>query len=192
MKSRVRLFLGIPLPANDRTPLVALQEKVKPQLGGWRVVPAANWHVTVHFLGEVEALKIPPLEKWLRSLTVPKLPALTWNRWFAFPAATEATTAGLATSAAPTWERWAKELGGGLAALGFPVEKRTFVPHLTLFRRREGQPTVLPDDVPNFPFQPSALCLYESRVTDSGSVYTVRVEKALTQPAKGSKIFKEI
>jgi len=192
MKTNLRLFLGIPIPAETRAPIVALQEKVKGRLGGWRVVPSPNWHVTVHFLGEVESTKVPPLEKWLRSLTVPKLPMLAWCEWFAFPKPESATTAGLAAPSAAAWDRWVKELATGLTALGYRTEKRAFVPHLTLFRRREGLATTLPSEAPDFPFRPQKLCLYDSQLTPTGSVYTVRVEKSLIQGTKNLKAFKEI
>jgi len=180
MKNDLRLFLAIPLSVDIRQPIAALQERAKSQLSGWRVVPAENWHVTVHFLGDVSLTKAPAVEKWLRSLAVPKLPALSWNSWIAFPTTAEATTVGLTAPTAPAWKSWIGKLGDELTGMGVVTERRAFIPHLTLFRRSQAGPTQLPTLLPDFAFRPQLLCLFESQRTPSGSRYTARVEKALT------------
>ncbi len=185
--------MGLPIPPELRPPIAAWQERVKGQFGAWRVVPFANWHVTLHFLGEADAIHAPPLEKWVRNLSIPKLPGLTWDRWFAFPKPGAATTAGLAAGSPAAWDRWVKELADGLLQVGFRTEKRAFVPHLTLFRGRKEQAVTLPAELPNLTFRPLKLCLYESQLTPTGSNYLVRVEKALVTDAKAlSKALKEI
>lgn len=185
MKPPVRLFLGIPLSAEAKKPLVALQESAKPHLAGWRVLPSDSWHVTLHFLGETDLAKVPPLEKWLRALSIPKLPKLHWNRWVGFPSEKNATVVALAAEAGTAWQKWVKELGGDLTKQGFALEERSFLPHVTLFRRREAGVVTLPTAKPDQPFLPRHVCLYESHLSATGSRYVARVEKALEASYRG-------
>lgn len=48
----MRLFIALPLPPDVRRALVYAQEQLKAVADGGRYVPADNFHLTLHFIGE--------------------------------------------------------------------------------------------------------------------------------------------
>jgi 2'-5' RNA ligase len=67
-----------------------------------------------------------------------------------------------------------------LAEKGFPVEKRSFIPHLTLGRLRRPQPGErierLLDEESSFATEPAkvrSMRLYESHLSSRGARYTI-------------------
>ncbi|NGX15258.1 RNA 2',3'-cyclic phosphodiesterase [Wenzhouxiangella sp. XN24] len=97
-----------------------------------RPVAARNYHLTLAFLGKVEASRLDPLRAAAGSVhaTAFELALDTFGHWpragVAWLGSSRPTPAATALAAA---------LWAALEPLGFPPETRPFVPHLTLLRR---------------------------------------------------------
>jgi 2'-5' RNA ligase len=136
---RWRLFIAIALPITVQVeleaPLMDLQA-----LSTWiRVNPADRIHLTLHFLGNVEADKKEALIETVRPVVAAHHPfPLSVEGVGAFPDTVRPKVlwAGLRGSGLPELLRLQAELGRALAPQGFEVEPR-FTPHLTLGRVRK-------------------------------------------------------
>lgn len=96
----------------------------------WRPLPAAGLHLTVAFLGEVPRARLPWLAAVVARHRDPAPPILldrieTWGggRW--------RCAVGDAT---PRLRAWQGRLAATLSAGGLRLERRAFVPHVTLAR----------------------------------------------------------
>ncbi len=126
-----RLFFALWPDAQARLALAARGKEVARRCGG-RPVPAANLHLTLAFLGEVEPSAIPALREAAGAgggeafeLALDRLGAfaragVAWAGCRVAPPALLALQAGLARR---------------LGEAGFPQEERPFAAHLTLARR---------------------------------------------------------
>ena len=133
-----RLFFALWLDAAPRAALGRLAQKLQPQCGG-RAVPNRNIHLTLVFLGDVEAGRIPDLCALAEKIVAPgfELAIDTVNYWRhnrivwaapqECPAALQALVAGL--------ERALK--GGGVR-----FDQRPYLPHITLLRAARHAPTM--------------------------------------------------
>ena len=99
-----------------------------------RPAPSLNLHVTVAFIGEVDAERIDALRA-IGALVAPNVPpfVLTLDRAGTFRG-TGIAWAG-ASSPPPPLVELAQSLADALAAHGFPSDRRAFSPHVTLARR---------------------------------------------------------
>lgn len=164
----MRLFFAL-WPSLDTRQLwhETLAPFVKP-LGGRRV-PAENLHLTLAFLGEVPGSRINALLALGDDL--PHEPvSLRFDRVESWK------KAGLAclrpTETPPALTRLVGQMHTGLQMAVFPVEARSFRPHVTLSRQ-----IVLPSEsLPVWPvieWQAPLLALVRSELTPDGSVYHV-------------------
>jgi 2'-5' RNA ligase len=100
---------------------------------GARPVPDAKLHLTLHFIGSVPASRVDAVA---RGLAVPARPAaLTLTRAAVWPR-------GLVVlepqSPTDPLRGLHADLAAALGALGLPVERRRFRPHVTLAREASG------------------------------------------------------
>lgn len=147
----VRCFVGLPLPqewqdrlAVLRRELDALPPAAKPPdladlLRRLRWTPPRNWHLTLRFLGNVPAPRIPQLTTALAEVAFAPF-TLAVGRAGAFPArgAPRVVWLGLARGAKEC-AALAGAINAALAPLGFAPEGRPFAPHLTLARLHEAR-----------------------------------------------------
>lgn len=137
-------------------------------LGG-RAIPAANLHLTLAFLGEQPGDRVNTLIGLGDDLSSQSL-ALRFNSIECWKNAGLACLRPAETPAALT--RLQGQLHTGLQMAGFPVEARSFKPHVTLARNI----AVVAPSLPVWPvleWQPPALALLRSRLTPEGSDYAV-------------------
>lgn len=127
-----RLFLAL-------WPAPPLQSRIAAHMARWqwpaaaRRTPPERLHLTLHFLGDVPAARVPALRQ---------LPQPPWEGCtLAFDAAM-LWPGGIAVLEAravpPALARLHEALGTGLRAAGFTLEERRYRPHLTLARRAQG------------------------------------------------------
>ena len=126
-----RLFFALWPPKTARALLAELGTKLAQDCGG-RAVVADKIHLTLAFLGEVDAAGE------VRALEVAEAIAfepfeLVLDRVGCFPRAHVAWAAPSAPD--PRAGRLAEELAAGLRAAGFALERRAFAAHVTLVRR---------------------------------------------------------
>lgn len=139
----LRLFIGL-------WPDPPLRQALAEHQAAWswprtarRVVPE-KLHMTLHFLGDVEAARVAPLQEALATVSVPPL-LLPW----AAPALWGGGLAVLLTQPSEALDALHAALAERLLALDLPLEQRRFKPHVTLARRADGalpapQPPALP------------------------------------------------
>jgi 2'-5' RNA ligase len=139
----LRLFIGL-------WPEPPLREALQQHQAAWswprgaRLVAPEKLHMTLHFLGDVEAARVPPLQAALASVAVPQM-VLPWGP----PALWGGGLAVLLTQAHEALDALHATLADLLQAQGLPVERRRFKPHVTLARRADGAvPAPLPPALP--------------------------------------------
>jgi RNA 2',3'-cyclic 3'-phosphodiesterase len=170
----VRAFFGLPLPETHRAALesyLAACASLAPQ---FRWTPAANLHLTLRFLGQVElaladgiadrvaASKPPAFELRLGELGAFKRGRLARVVWLGLDAG--AREAGVL----------AELVEAECVQAGLEPERRRFNAHLTLARARARDGSELPalPDPPDLSsWRATELILYRSRLGRGGSVY---------------------
>lgn len=151
-------------------------EHVRAALAGWtaachaaaggRAVRAANLHMTLAFLGEVEESRLQDLQRIAEraageSFTLDLVAVRYWRRngiVYAEPAEVPAALHTLAAS-----------LRAGLAAAAFPVEERPFAAHATLLRDARRDPVLV--DVPAIRWTVDSMVLVRSGRGERGVEY---------------------
>jgi RNA 2',3'-cyclic 3'-phosphodiesterase len=181
----VRSFIAIELPPEVLRVLEDLQARLgkgRDRAAKW--VPVTGIHLTLKFLGDVTADRIPLVAAAMRTVAAAGCPlTLQLSGAGCFPSSERPRVlwAGLAGEV----ERLAQLQAGvqdAMAGLGFAREARGFTPHLTLARMRD---LATPDElrrlgsavkqlaVPRVDFTAGELALIRSDLLPSGAVYTV-------------------
>lgn len=139
---------------------------------GGRAVPAADYHLTLAFLGSVPASRVPDVSAAARPLTLPGF-SLTLDRfgWFQRPRVawlgTEATPAALGRFVAALWATL------GTVGLWGPGEAPgNFHPHVTLCRKALRRPEAAAPPRP-VPWQPRDFVLVQSVTAREAARYSV-------------------
>lgn len=128
----LRLFLGL-WPAPDV--LAAVQQHAD----GWHWSSSARrtrperLHVTLHFIGDVDAARLPELQEKLE--VAPQRCDLVLDRAGVWPGGIAVLEAGAVPA---ELARLHAALGDRLVELGMPVESRRYRPHVTLARKAFG------------------------------------------------------
>jgi 2'-5' RNA ligase len=140
----MRLFLAIDPDAAARAALADLLQSTQKLLGAassvLRWVAADGVHLTLHFLGEVEPERARALAGAVEAPCTLRSFEVSLDRFGVFPPAGPPRTLWLGVGPGANETRQLhEELGRRLTALGFPLERRQFSPHLTVARVRDPQ-----------------------------------------------------
>jgi 2'-5' RNA ligase len=178
-----RLFVGIRPPAPVRERLLAL-------MGG---VSGARWqtddqlHLTLRFVGEVDRHVAGDVHAALG--TVHQAPFdFAVSGVGAFERRGEPHTLWAGVAPQEPVKALNRKVEQALARIGLPPEARAFHPHVTLARLPRGAGSIrhlleAAGGVSGPSFEVTAFCLFESRLTPEGAVYSV-VER---YPLNGSR-----
>lgn len=171
---QLRLFIAADPPPAWRAEVAALAATAPPALAAWRWLPAAQYHLTLRFLGAVPAAALADLRPALTALAA-ATPALSLgaSHWGVFPSARGARVLWLGI--AGDLARLARPLACLFPQWGDPA--RPFQPHLTLARSRRAPLPVDPATLaalplPVTPWPCRAITLYQSVLAPHGSTYT--------------------
>jgi RNA 2',3'-cyclic 3'-phosphodiesterase len=169
---RLRLFCGFPLPARTLDSVESWQAQ---HLRG-RVVPRANLHVTLAFLGSRPSGELAATVQALRAAaenaTQPVFQALRYRETRSVGMLVLDDEDGRAA-------RLADRLHERLEALGlYRREGRPWLPHLTVVRFRE-RPRLGPPVPELGPFSPSDAAVYHSALRPDGAQYSILESVAL-------------
>lgn len=181
MPSQLRLFLALELPPQVRESLEKIQRTLKRTGADVRWVRIGSIHLTLKFLGGVDAERVGEIASAAGSAASASGPLelRPFSAGF-FPGARNPRVvwAGLSGDLEELGSL-ARGLEQALVPLGFPAEKRSFNPHLTLGRvksnrdKRDLIDSVLDlADWSGPSFQARELILYKSDLNPSGAVYT--------------------
>ncbi len=179
--ARIRAFIAIEVPVGIKRLLREVQDEIRSGDGGGKVrasfVNAANIHLTLKFLGDIEDTGIDGISSGLRAASAAVKPfELTVGKaeirsrrvlWMPVDGGDKLT--GLV-----------KAMEEELALLGYEKDERSFRGHLTLARiKTTGAAKHLEkiitdrDFTINAPFTASGLTLFKSKLTPEGAIYTV-------------------
>ena len=171
----IRTFVAIEMPGLVRQALAATVSHLSHLDDRVRWVAPENIHLTLKFLGDVEESGLQGVTRAVESVAARSGP---------FTLKTVAAGGGPhASKARVVWIHVGgdldalSELQSGIEAaseeLGFPREKRKFLPHLTLGRARRA-PVTLPESTPcqSVSFRADRLTVYKSDLRPSGAVYS--------------------
>ena len=190
---RLRLFVAADLPPDL---LHALHDSTKslrskPEVASARWTAPANQHVTLKFLGWVDAGAVDRIAAALATVVSAHEPAtITVTGLGAFPSGRRARVlwAGL-DDPAGLLAALASHLDRALAPLGFEPETRAFTPHLTLARFKPPASVAgVLSEVPKLPepsFEVAHLALYRSHLHPKGARYEVLRSLTLGDSAHG-------
>ena len=174
-----RLFVAIRLPAPVRAQLLGLMGGV----AGARWLSEDQLHLTVRFIGEVDRHLARDVDAALSSLHHPRF-SIAVNGLGVFERRGEPVT--LWTGVAPHAPLHAlhKKVDQALVRVGVEPDRRAYAPHVTIARlpRGAGPVRALVEQsggVAGPPFAVEEFCLYESRLTPEGPVYTLAERYAL-------------
>ena len=172
---RLRLFLALRLPDDVVPALVAWQERELRSAAG-RIVPAANLHLTLAFLGWRPAGELPAIVRALEEACGraqrPELEIRAYR---------EGRSVGMLVldDHGLRATRLAGDVQAGVERLGaFRKEKRPWLPHITVVRYRE-RPRLRPPLPDLGRIAPSDAAAFLSRLHPSGARYEVLESFAL-------------
>ncbi|MEZ5338618.1 MAG: RNA 2',3'-cyclic phosphodiesterase [bacterium] len=130
-----RLFLGLTTSRTVQSKLEACQAEVRKHLFNWHFIPPVNFHVTLHFIGEVSESQIPEIDAAMRKLGKRSTPfTLEWHGIDFFGDPDNARV--LFVGAKPCEEMGA--LAGQIAEI-IPTSRvrKEYHPHITLAKARK-------------------------------------------------------
>jgi 2'-5' RNA ligase len=134
----MRLFVAVTLGESIESQARAALERLKGLAPRARWVPPENLHLTLSFLGEVEAERVPALAEALQrvgSAHAPLVLTVGEGGSFGSPSHPRVLWADIRGDTAALGALQA-EVVEALRPLGFPPEERAFTAHLTLARAR--------------------------------------------------------
>ena len=173
---RLRLFLGLRLPAAAVAALVAWQ--ARELAGAGRFVPSEHLHVTLAFLGSRPASELSSIAGALGEAAAAAHPFVLEPERYR-----ETRSVGMLVLSDESGEagRLAVRLHERLEALGvYRPEGRPWLPHITVVRYRE-RPHRRPSLPELGPFAPSDAAAFLSRLHPSGARYEVLQSFPLNQ-----------
>ncbi len=138
----MRMFVAIDLPAGVRDRAEEIQRALRPAAKGLKWVSAHNLHLTVKFLGEVEADQLAALQYELEGCARGCPPfSLEVEGLGAFPNLRRPRVVWLGVKGqVDLLQQLVKRVDKSLRPLGFEPEKGRFTAHLTLGRARQPVP----------------------------------------------------
>jgi 2'-5' RNA ligase len=181
MSKTIRTFIAIDIPENIISKFRELQESLKVYDFKIRWVRPENIHLTLKFLGDVEAAKIGEIAETISKIVEGYTPiSLKANGIGVFPGIKRPSVlwVGL-TGQLESLVRLQKTLDENLKVLGFPGEKRPFKGHLTMGRikakidvKKFGDALTAFRNFESETFTAGKIVLYKSELKPSGAVYT--------------------
>ncbi|WP_338799668.1 RNA 2',3'-cyclic phosphodiesterase [Pseudomonas monteilii] len=154
-----RLFFALPVSDVQRRALAQWRRGLNLRSG--KPVPAANFHVTLLFLGDVDAAQVPAICAVVDQLALPATaPRLLLDRLQVWPRAGALVLEAQQTP--PALLQLVYGLQQALLPLGVEAAAREYRPHLTLSRDYRGEPPEA-TSAPEFHLAARHFTLYESR-----------------------------
>ena len=133
----MRTFIAIDLNNRIKENLISLIDILRNKGGNIKWIEHQGMHITLKFLGEIEENKISEIEEILKTTTRDLRPfSLKVKGTGHFPNGRNPRILWAGIEADKILSSFHHQLEGELEGIGFPREKRSFHPHLTLGRVR--------------------------------------------------------
>lgn len=168
----MRVFIALNIPDKMRDNLERSASQFKNMATGGSFTRKDNYHVTLHFIGNVEPRNLIYIQSAMDAVKGLPAPKLSITQ-FAVLRASNVVCARFNKNANLTALHDA--LADNLEKMGFTVERRAYRPHVTMIRKyafslpfSEVTKSV---DVYNKPFDAPEVVLYESVFGDDGVTY---------------------
>ena len=168
----IRLFIGIPIPADIRTQL----SQIASGLPGARWRHEKSYHLTLRYIGEVDQGTADDIHAMLGYISVePFCITLSGVGYFGKANSARAVWADVETNV--TLARLRNKIETLLQRINLPAEERKYKPHVTLARLGNAPVGRLEAYIINHgdfaakPFKVSAFTLFSSSRSSSGSIY---------------------
>ncbi len=173
----MRLFIGIPLPTKVKRELSAISSRLRSADDGLRWSSPESWHITLQFLGNVEAEQYESVVLRLRDLRCRSIAVSFEGLSFLGNSVLIARV-----KPSPRLLELHQRVTKATESCGFISEFRTYRPHVTLARGRERRSAILHRGVAGkwsletrlAGFRAVEFLLYESFLESSGSRYEIR------------------
>jgi RNA 2',3'-cyclic 3'-phosphodiesterase len=130
----VRLFVALDFPNEVRDALRELMVRLKPECRNAKWVRPEATHITLKFIGEVDAQKLEPIRNALAAVHSAAPVDIQFRGLGFFPNERRPRVLWCGLEASPNLAELAADVERELVPLGIPAESREFVPHLTLAR----------------------------------------------------------
>ncbi len=177
----IRLFVAMELPEFVKESLSRLQKEIRQSGFPAKWSAAENIHLTLTFLGDTPASRLDDIERQLANAAAGFPPISVWAAGLSvFPGVKRPRV--LWTGVRGETDRLSRlqnRVEDHLSAIGFDKEDRAFTPHLTLARFKGSvDPEKIISVITRYgdflsaSFAAGDLCLFESRLTPRGPVYT--------------------
>lgn len=166
----MRLFIAIPLPPDVRRAALEAQRQLRDAGAAGRFVPDENFHITLHFIGESDAL-LDITEAMRRAARDIRPFVLRLTDYGSFAHGSGRTAFVAAVCDGGELDRLYESLEYELSERGFAKNRSRLTPHITLGRNVTGGEDFTWDGR-RTAFRAGELALYESRRTESGMRYT--------------------
>ncbi len=134
----MRLFVGLAVPASVRSELGSVTGPLDVELPQLRWTPPSGWHLTLAFLGEVEADRLGEVRTLVAELAAEQQPVhLSLGPAGRF--GSRALWIGVDDRPPGALVEFGARLQTRLVGAGLPVRAQKVVPHLTLARSGRGE-----------------------------------------------------
>jgi 2'-5' RNA ligase len=182
----MRLFVAIPLPPVAQAGVRNLADKYEDAFPGFRWVNPSLLHVTLKFLGEVDDLTAAGAKKALGSVSPGAPLMLRFGKARLFGPTKGVLSLDLTGDVEQLVELQAK-IEGAFERLGFALEGRPFLPHVTVARSKNkgltGKST--PNIEPPKPwFNVTTVSLMESKLGGPEPVYEPLLNVPMLDPSE--------
>jgi 2'-5' RNA ligase len=176
----VRTFIAVDLPAEVKTQIGGIIAELKPLSSSIRWVRSEGLHMTLKFLGEIPQERLPEIFAATERAALSRTPfSFVLARMGGFPNLRRPRVLWIGVQDGGEHLKGLQvAVEGALVACGFPGERRTFSPHLTIGRVRspKGLEPVL-DRLPSISYQSeeitvSSVQVMRSQLQPTGAVYT--------------------
>lgn len=180
MQNKIRTFICFELSNNIRDQLQTIQNQLKPKHNGVKWVKPESIHLTLLFLGDIEQEQVDRVIRAVQTACESIRPfTLTLKDTGAFPDFKRPRVFWVGVSDKDQQLiRCYEKIESELEHSGFPKEKRSFSPHLTIGRVKNSQgisristelEAMKPDPI-SFPAR--EVVVMQSKLMPSGAVYT--------------------
>lgn len=138
----LRLFFGLPIEVRESLASAIKKTRIGADKREMEInwVPAANFHITLNFLGSIAVAQLPLINELAREITARHAPFTTQLRGMGgFPDEYHMRTLWVGVRHTRALGELQNELREKLVASGFHQEERAYSPHLTIGKTRKAR-----------------------------------------------------